>query len=135
MPITVSKLKTGTLTLDAIAFASQATNVRLVPEVDEQGDPIETLSGDKQGADEVTTWTLAIEAVQDFDAPAGFVKFCFDNAGEAVPFSWKASDTSPTWSGSVTIRAVEFGGEVNTRNTTEAEFPVIGTPTWTPDTP
>jgi hypothetical protein len=130
--ITESKLKTGTLTLDALPFASQATNVSLVPSVDEQGDPIETLSGDQKGADEVTTWVLKIEAVQDFDDPTGFVKFCFDNAGQAVPFSWEASATSPTWSGSLTVRAVEFGGPVNTRNTTEAEFPVIGTPTWTP---
>lgn len=130
--ITESKLKTGTLTLDALPFAAQATNVRLVPAVDEQGDSIETLSGDSIGADEVTTWTLAIEAVQDFDDAAGFVKFCFDNAGQAVPFSWEASATSPTWSGSITVRAVEFGGPVNTRNTTEVEFPVIGTPTWTP---
>jgi len=130
--ITESKLKTGTLTLDALPFAAQATNVSLVPSVDEQGDPIETLSGDQKGADEVTTWVLKIEAVQDFDDAAGFVKFCFDNAGQSVPFSWEASPTSPTWSGSLTVRAVEFGGPVNTRNTTEAEFPVIGTPTWTP---
>lgn len=130
--ITESKLKTGTLTLDALPFAAQATNVSLVPSVDEQGDPIETLSGDQKGADEVTTWVLKIEAVQDFDDVSGFVKFCFDNAGQSVPFSWEASPTSPTWSGSLTVRAVEFGGPVNTRNTTEAEFPVIGTPTWTP---
>lgn len=130
--ITESKLKTGTLTLDALPFAAQATNVSLVPSVDEQGDPIETLSGDQKGADEVTTWVLKIEAVQDFDNVSGFVKFCFDNAGQSVPFSWEASPTSPTWSGSLTVRAVEFGGPVNTRNTTEAEFPVIGTPTWTP---
>ena len=130
--ITESKLKTGTLTLDALPFASQATNVRLTPSVDEQGDPIETLSGDQKGADEITTWALTVEAVQDFDDVDGFVKFCFDNAGQAVPFSWQASATSPTWTGSLTVRAVEFGGPVNTRNTTEAEFPVIGTPTWTP---
>lgn len=130
--ITESKLKTGTLTLDALPFAAQATNVRLTPSVDEQGDPIETLSGDQKGADEVTTWALTIEAIQDFDDPTGFVKFCFDNAGQSVPFSWKASATSPTWSGDLTVRAVEFGGTVNTRNSTEAEFPVIGTPTWTP---
>lgn len=133
--ITTSKLKTGTLTLDALSFASQATNVKLVPSVDEQGDPIETLSGDQEGADEVTTWQLAITAVQDFDNPAGFVKFCFDNAGLSVPFSWTANAASPTWAGSVTVRAVEFGGDVNTRNTTEAEFAVIGTPTWTPAGP
>src|SRR5687768_16225623 len=132
MAITTSKLKTGTLTLDALPFANQATNVRLTPEVDEQGDPIETLSGDQEGADEVTSWTLTVEAVQDFDDPTGFVKFCFNNAGLSVPFTWTASATSPEWSGSLTVRAVEFGGPVNTRNTTEAEFPVIGTPTWTP---
>lgn len=130
--ITESKLKSGTLTLDALPFATQATNVRLTPDVDEQGDPLETLSGDSLGADEVTKWTLTVEAVQDFDDPAGFTRFCFENAGLAVPFSWKPNAGATTFAGSVKVRALEIGGPVNTRNLSEVEFPCVGavTPTW-----
>lgn len=139
MPITESKLKSGTLTLDSLPFATQATNVRLVPNVEEQGDPVEVLSGDELGADETTRWTLVIEAIQDFDDPAGFIAFCFENAGLSVPFTWEPNNTTGTgdlaptsFSGSVKIRAAEIGGPVNTRNTAEVEMPCIGavTPAW-----
>lgn len=128
-----SKLKAGTLTLDALPFATQATNVRLTPSVDENGDAVEVLSGESLGADETTKWVLAIEAIQDFDDPQGFVNFCFDNADQAVPFTWEPNATAggASFNGSCTIRAVEIGGPVNTRNSTEAEFPVIGTPART----
>lgn len=132
MPITESKLKGGTLTLDALPFATQATNVRLVPETEEQGEAVEVLSGDALAGDEVTNWTLVIEAIQDFDDPAGFSKFCFDNAGDAVPFAWDPNATGPSFTGSVKIRAIEVGGPVNTRNSAEVELPVVGTPVWTP---
>lgn len=130
--INESKLKSGTLTLDALPFATQATNVRLVPEVEEQGEAVETLSGDELGADETTNWTLVIEAIQDFDDPAGFSKFCFENAGQAVPFDWSPNPNGTSFSGSVKVRALEIGGPVNTRNTAEVELPCVGAvvPTW-----
>ena len=128
--ITESKLKNGTLTLDTLPFATQATNVRLVPTTEEQGDPVETLSGDQKGADSTTTWQLVIEAIQDFDDPAGFVAFAFDNDGIDVPFAWSPSSAAGgvDYAGTVTVRAVEVGGPVNTRNTTEAEWSCVGTP-------
>lgn len=129
--IVESKLKAGTLTLDALPFATQATNVRLVPSVEEEGEPLETLSGDEVGATETTTWALVIGAIQDFDDPAGFTRFLFDNAGQAVPFSWKPNTSSPTYSGSCTVRAAEIGGDVNTRLSAEVELPVVGTITPT----
>lgn len=135
MTITDSRLKAGTLTLDEagspVSFASQATNVRLVPKTDEDGDELEVLSGDTIEPDDVTSWTLNITAVQDFDDAAGFVAYCLANAGTVVAFTWAPNATGVSYEGTCKIRPVEIGGDVNARNTTGAEFPVIGSPTPT----
>lgn len=133
--ITDSRLKAGTLTFDVsgvpVSFASQATNVRLVPKTDEEGDALETLSGDTITPDDVTTWTLNITAVQDFDDPDGFVAYALANAGELVDFDWKPNATGASFAGVVKVRPVEIGGDVNSRNTTGAEWPLDGEPTPT----
>lgn len=129
MPITQSRLKAGTLTLDALPFATQATNVRLVPKTDEQGDRLEVLSGDSITPDDSTDWALVITAVQDFDDEAGFVAFAMANAGDVVPYSWKPNATGVTYTGTVKVRPVEIGGDVDARLTTDAEWPCQETPT------
>lgn len=138
MPITESRLKSGTLTIDAISFATQASNVRLSPKTDETGDPLEVLSGDKITAEDETTWELIIEAVQDFDDPAGFVNFALSNANELVPYTWSPnSDVGDVvgqgvaYSGTVRVRPVEIGGAVNARLSTDAEWPCTAAPTAT----
>lgn len=139
MAITESKLKAGTLTLDSEAFACQAINVRLTPNHDTNtttDDVIETLCGDTTTPTTdvtiTTTWSLNIEAIQDFTNADGFVRFCLDNNQEVVAFSWKPNTAGPTFSGNCRILAVEMGGEVNRRITTSAEFPVVGDLTTTP---
>jgi len=123
MPVKVSKLKTGTLTLDAIAFATQATNVRLVPPDQPSGDDAgEVLSGDPLPAESEESWTLAIAVVQDFDDVAGIINFSWVNQGEVVPYSWKPNATGPTFTGTVTIWPLELGGEVNKRLGADAEW-------------
>lgn len=130
MPITESRLKAGTLTLDALPFATQATNVRLVPSTDEVGDPIEVLSGDELTTDDETTWSLVIEAIQDFDDVDGFVRFALDNANTLVPFVWRPNATSTNqFTGTVKVRPVEIGGDVNKRLSTTATWPISGAPT------
>lgn len=131
MPIIESRLKSGTLTLDSVSFEAQASNVRLVPSTDETGDPLEVLSGDTITAEDETTWTLTIEAVQDFDDTAGFVNFALFNANELVPYSWQPNADAPTYSGTVRVRPVEIGGEVNARLTTAADWPCTAAPTVT----
>lgn len=127
MAIKDHRLKAGTLTLDALPFASQATNVTLEPDTEEEGDQLEVLSGETIDPDETVTWTLEVEAVQDFDDAAGFINFCKDNAGEIVPFTWAPSGaTGVTYSGSIKVRPVRIGGDVNKRLTTPASFPVVG---------
>lgn len=132
MPITESRLKTGTLTLDATSFATQATNVRLTPKTDSSGDSLEVLSGDTITPDDETTWSLAITAVQDFDDPAGFVNFAMTNAGEVVAYTWApAGAEGVSYAGNVRVRPVEIGGDVNARLTTDAEWPCQEAPTAT----
>ena len=129
--ITDSRVRRGTLTIDGISFATQPTNVKLSPDFVEDGDRVEVLSGDVIEPDETTTWALNITAIQDFDDPAGFIAFALDNNGEVVPFVWKPNDVagSVSYSGTVKVRAVEIGGDVASRNTSDAEWAVKTGPT------
>lgn len=133
MSITESRLKTGTLTLgddDAVTvFACQATNVRVSPSYDDDGDALETLCGDQITAGKKESWTLAGTSVQDFDDPDGFLAYCYVNAMESVPFTWQPNPKAPTWAGTCVVLALEEGGDVNARLTTDWEFDVEGRPT------
>lgn len=130
-----SRLRGGMLTLDAVEHAKQFTSVALTPSTTSTGDDVETLSGATIEAEETTSWVLDVGAIQDFDDPAGFVEFARANAGQLVPFSWKPNAVgAPTYAGTVRVRAVAIGGNVNTRLTNSTSWPVIGdyTTTYTP---
>ncbi len=125
--ITESKIKSGTLTLGGVDFAAQATNVKVTPTHDEDGDPVETLSGDQLTPDVTRGNTLALTAIQDFDDVAGFVNYTWANDLETVAFVWRPKGvTGPSYAGNVEVRAVEVGGDVNKRITTEAEWTCEG---------
>jgi len=140
MTIKESRVKNGVLTFDVdgegtgapVSFACQATNVRISPSHDEDGDPIETLCGDVIGADETRTDTLAITAIQDFDDPAGFQEWSWDHDREAVTFTWQPNPEARTYSGTVKVRALEVGGDVNKRLTVDVEWPCVGAVERTP---
>lgn len=138
MPILDHRLRKGVLTIDGKQFATQATNVRLVPDTDEVGDPLEVLSGDTVTAEDETSWTLVIEAVQDFDEPTGFVNYAMQNAGLVVSYVWTPNDATGdavgagvSYNGTVRVRPVEVGGDVAKRLTTSAEWPCQQKPTAT----
>ena len=124
-----SRLKGGTLTLDAQPFGKQMTSVSLEPSEAEEGESIETLTGATVEPDEVTSWVLNLGAIQDFDDPAGFVEFARANKGEIVPFTWDPNAGGPSYTGTVRVRAVTIGGDVATRLTSTKAWPVIGEPT------
>lgn len=133
MTILDHRLKTGLLTIDATEFATQATNVNLDPSTSADGDTLEVLSGDTIEPDEETDWTLNITAVQDFSDAAGFVAFALSRAGDVVAFTWRPGDVadSVSYAGTVKVRPVPIGGDVNSRLTTSAAWPMIGAPTPT----
>jgi len=138
--ITESKLKEGKLTLGGTGspvtggteFSCQATNVRIVPTFNDQGDEVETLCGDKLSPDTTSTWNLQGTSIQDFDDPASFIKYTWDNNLLKIPFSWQPNVNATVVSGVVQMRAVEMGGDVATRITTDFDWPLDGDPdvTW-----
>lgn len=134
MTVRTSKLKNGTLTLgdDTESFSAecQATNVRLVPEYETE-DGVETLCGDREPDTLTETWTLEIEAIQDFTDPAGFQAWTWEHAGQVVPYSWKPNATGPTFSGTVQVYALAVGGEVGARLTESTSWPCLEKPTRT----
>jgi hypothetical protein len=138
--INESKLKEGVLILGgsvepAVApaqdFACQATNIRLTPSFSDSGDALETLCGDELAADTKTTWAMNGTSIQDFDDPDGFVYYALEHDGQKVPYLWKPNDNGASFTGNVNIRAVEIGGDVNTRVTSDFEWPLDGPPTVT----
>jgi hypothetical protein len=134
--IVESRVKEGTLTFGTDTgtdpFSCQVSNIRITPTADDDGDEVETLCGDKIAPGKKMSYTLAGTIVQDFDVD-GFLQYCWDNQTETVPFTWTPNTTgAPTWTGDVVIIALEEGGDVNTRLTTDFEFDISGTPTRTP---
>lgn len=132
-PIVEHRVRFGVLTLDGETFESQATNVNLTPSTSADGDPLEVLSGATIEADDKTDWTLNITAVQDFNDAAGFQAFALSRAGDSVPFTWRpsAAPGSVSYAGTVTVRPVPIGGDINARLTTAAAWPLAGAPTPT----
>ena len=140
MPITESRVRTGTLTFggsgggtgpDGTTFACQATTVKVTPSYDDDGDAVETLCGDSIPAGKKEKWTINGTSIQDFDDPEGFLAYCYTNSLQTVAFTWTPNPTGPTWAGDCVIKALEEGGDVNSRLTTDWEFDVSGRPTRT----
>ena len=136
--ITESRVRKGTLTFggsgggtapDGTAFACQASSIKVTPSYNDDGDAVETLCGDEIPAGKKVSWTLNGTSIQDFDDPEGFLAYCFTNSLVSVAFEWAPNiEGAPTWSGEVVIRALEEGGDVNARLTTDWEFDIAGTP-------
>ena len=116
--------ETGTLT----DFAVQVTSATLSPEVD-NGDPIYVLSGDTAPGDRSESWTLTGTLQQDFGHANSVQEFCFTNRGKTLPFKFTPNKAlKKTISGRLTVEAVEIGGDVRTKPTTDFEFALSGEP-------
>jgi hypothetical protein len=143
MPITESRVRNGTLTFNGegggtvgtgVQFACQASSVKITPTYEDDGSAVETLCGDTLPAGKKDKWTINGTSIQDFDDPEGFLAFCYTNTLMEVPFTWEPNDSGLGWAGTCVIRALEEGGDVNTRITTTWEFDISGRPARTPPT-
>jgi hypothetical protein len=140
MAVTESKLKQGKLTLGGtgspvtggVEFSCQATNVRITPSFTEDGDTVETLCGDKLAPSVSTEWALAGTSIQDFDAPDSFIEWSWTNNMTDQTFSWQPNAGATIVSGTVQVRALEMGGDVAKRITSDFEWRLQGDPdvTW-----
>lgn len=136
MTVNTLTMGPGTLTIGDVgslkSFQSQITNCRLVPNVD-NGDPINVLSGESVPGDRDENWTLAGTIVQDFGAGAAgvdsLVEWLFTNRGATMPFQFVPNTAiGRQISGDLTVEAVEIGGDVKTKPTSDFEFQVSGDP-------
>lgn len=143
MTITESRLKDGTLKLgtapNEIDFSCQVTNARINSSYDDDGDALETLCGDLIPAGrKLSGRSLAGTFVQDWTAatPAlSIVEYCYDHDLETVAFTYTPNATAgPTLSGSlrVEVPAETYGGDVNTRITSDFEWSLTDALTRTP---
>ena len=131
MTIKSQKLTKGLLTLGEAGtsqeWGGQVRAVSLVPEYDQE-DPIDVLSGEKLDGDETKTETLSGTVLDDFSAVGSIWVWCKENEGDIVPFIWEPNSTDGTLriTGSIRVRQISLGGDVNTRTENDFEFPVIG---------
>ncbi|MFI6688909.1 hypothetical protein [Streptomyces sp. NPDC050485] len=136
MTIVESKLKEGILVFGpkdtpTLTASCQATAVTLEPSQEDSGEAVEVLCGDSLAASTKTSWVLKFTGIQDWESKEGFINFAFDNDGTQVAFSWQPVKDGPTYSGTCGVAAVVIGGDVNTRITSDAEWPVVGKPVRT----
>lgn len=128
---TESKLDTGTLTIGGTEFAAQASAVKIVPSRESNGDPLPLLDGTTLAADSTRGDVLQITAVQDFTNPAGLQHYSWVHDGETVAFTWTPNGAAnDTFTGSVSVKALEVGGEVRTRLSVDAEWACVGAVVW-----
>jgi hypothetical protein len=131
-----SRLGPGTLTLGATEFGYQASAVRLTPSVD-SSDGTPTLAVPAPPPESSVSWALNIDAIQDFENPAGLVNYLMDNALSTVAFTWvpNTDDGGASFAGEVQIVPMEVGGDVAVQVVTSVELPVVGEPTRTDAAP
>jgi hypothetical protein len=140
MTIVESRVKDGTLTLGTAPgseFGCQVTNVRINSSYDDDGDAVETLCGDQIAPGrKLGGRSLAGTVIQDFDAATNsFIEYCWDNDLDVVDFSYVPNATgAPTITGQcrIEVPGETYGGDVNTRVTSDFEFGIVGAITRTP---
>jgi hypothetical protein len=141
MAIVESRVKDGILTIGAtgteVAFECQITNARINSSYEDDGDALETLCGDTvPPGRKLSGRMLAGTFVQDWTAETGSVtEFCWDHDLEVMAFTYTPNGSAgPTLSGDlrVEVPAETYGGDVNTRITSDFEFAIVGEITRTP---
>lgn len=121
----------GTLTLGETGtlrqFAAHTTATSLVPSYSD-GDVLDLLDGSTEREQDEETWALEGTIRQQLETDA-LEDWCLTNAGNEVLFTFKpVNSVTKTYTGTCRIRAVNIGGDVKTKNTSDFSFPIIGRP-------
>jgi hypothetical protein len=134
-----SRVKDGTLTLGTPGadYACQVTNIRINSTYDDDGDAVETLCGDELAPGrKVGGRALAGTFIQDWTAAAGtgLTEYLWEHDLEEVPFSYLPNAAGPTITGTVRLEVPgeSYGGDVNTRITSDFEWGMTSKPAFTP---
>src|SRR5687767_15019481 len=123
-------MRNAVVTIESTVYTNQVTKARLVPDT-----PVQTVrtlvpDGIVQDVDS-TVWTLELSGLQSTKA-GGLAKALNDAAGTQLTVIIQPKNASGEDTATVEIIAmpVEFGGEQGAFRMFEAEFPVIGQPTF-----
>lgn len=125
------KLTKGLLTIGETGTPSewggQVRAVSLAAEYDKEDD-IPVLSGEKLSGDETKTETLSGTVLDDYSATGSIFAFSKLNEGEELPFVWEPNsvDGGLRITGKIKMRQISIGGDVDTRNENDFEFPIVG---------
>ena len=141
MAVVESKLKDGEIKLGTtpaeLDFSCQVINARITTAYTDDGEAQEVLCGDMLAAGQkLDGRTLSGTFIQDWTAAAAssVTKFCFTHELEKMAFSYTPNVEADTITGelTVTVPAETWGGDVNTRLTSEFEWRISGDLTFTP---
>lgn len=140
MAITESRVKDGELLLGTTPgqdFSCQVTNIRINSAYSDDGDALEVLCGDTvPPGRKLDSRSLAGTFVQDWTAadPASLTKYLYAHDLEVVDFVYTPNAAGDTVSGQVRVEVPgeSWGGDVNTRITSDFEWFLQGDPVFTP---
>lgn len=132
MAVNTITVGAGSLTIgastDLTVFSGQVTACRLVPSVD-QGDAINVLSGETVAGDRTESFTLEGTLLQDLGATESTTEWLYENRGETHVFEFVPSTAKGRKiTGSLVVEAIEIGGDVSTKPTSDFSFTVVGAP-------
>ena len=122
----------GEPSVDQLDISCQVTACKVTFASDKEDD-LPTLCGGVISGEKVYTSKLEFSAAQDLEVN-GMIDWTWKHAGKEVPFTFAPrNDETAAIKGTVVIDPVEIGGDVKKRNISEAEFDLVGMPTFTPD--
>lgn len=113
---------------DLTVFSGQVTNIVLKPSVD-KGDAIDVLDGGQVSGDRSESFTLEGTLLQDLGATESTTEFLFENRGTDLPFEYVPNSAmGKKITGVLTVEAIDIGGDVKSKPTSDFTFDVIGVP-------
>ena len=133
MAVESHTLGPGQLTLGATGderqFGAATRSATVIPSA-EEGDTLPVLNGDEVKDEGTESWTLEGSVLQAYDLDS-LIAWCAENSGTEMPFKYQARADKPlTVTGVCMVRAIAYGGEVKTRNTSDFKFSIIGKPSF-----
>lgn len=133
MAVSTLTVGAGTFTIGAAGaltnFSSQVTSIKLVPSA-ETGDSIYVLSGESVAGDYSESYTIEGTMLQDFGSATSKTEWLYTHSGETQVFEFDPATVGATKiTGSLVVTAIEIGGDVKTKPTSDFTFNCIGKPT------
>lgn len=134
MPIKTLTVGPGLLTIgsdtELTVFSEQVRACKIVPNVT-KGDPVPVLSGGELPGDRTETFTLDATFLQDFGTENSTTEWLYEHRGEVHDFVYVPNTaTGRRITGQLEVEAIEIGGEVKSKPTSDVSFPLVGEPVF-----